>query len=198
MTDKILAEKQIVLRPYLEIFGLSYLHATILPSDFRALRLYPLLKVGEKRSVLTHGARKHFLLLGIGKEHSDRLTDTPFNRMQTVTTVCDMGRPDIFAGRQQVINPLRDQGAQRYLKRQRIYINVIISAERRMKIDTIVANADTVVEFGDSGLSRSELAIFLPDMLFRNRKQGFDASRLAYVRLFSHPVVGAEHVATQT
>ena len=129
---------------------------------------------------------------------ADRLTDTPFNRMQTVTTVCDMGRPDIFAGRQQVINPLRDQGAQRYLKRQRIYINVIISAERRMKIDTIVANADTVVEFGDSGLSRSELAIFLPDMLFRNRKQGFDASRLAYVRIFSHPVVGAEHVATQT
>ena len=139
MTDKILAEKQIVLRPYLEIFGLSYLHATAFPSDFRALRLYPLLELGEKCSVFAHSARKHFLLLCIGQEHSDRFADTPFNRMQTVTTVRDMGRPDIFAGRQYVIDPLRNQSAQWYLERQRIHIDVIISAERRMEIDAIVA-----------------------------------------------------------
>lgn len=40
--------------------------------------------------------------------HSRGFADVPFHGMEPVTTVGDMGNPDIFAGGQHVFDPFRD------------------------------------------------------------------------------------------
>src|SRR2546430_1715705 len=53
------------------------------------------------------------------------LADIPLHRMQTITTIGDVRRAQVFARGQKVGHPLRDQCTHWYLKRQRRDIEVI-------------------------------------------------------------------------
>lgn len=59
-----------------------------------------------------------------GGQRACGLADLPFHRMQTVASVCDVGRTGVPAGRKEIFHALRDNRTQRNLKGQRAEIDV--------------------------------------------------------------------------
>src|SRR5208337_93404 len=80
------------------------------------------------------------------RQQPRRFTDVPLHRMQPITTVGDMRDPEVFAGGQEVLDPLRQQRAERYLEWQRCHIQVVCPARARVEINAITANANRVFE----------------------------------------------------
>ena len=64
--------------------------------------------------------------------------------MQTVTTVRDVGDPQILAGRQQILHTLRQQRPQRDLKRKTADIHIGAQSSAGMQVDPIAAHPDAV------------------------------------------------------
>ena len=61
-------------------------------------------------------------------ERACDFADVPFDRMQPITAVGNMGRTNVFARGQQVLDALGNQRAERNLKGQRSYVKVIVAS----------------------------------------------------------------------
>jgi hypothetical protein len=86
---------------------------------------------------------------------------------------------------------LRNQSAERNLKRQRFDINVIIAADRRMQINPVKSDADRIVKFFRVNLIRAQAA---ETCCSQNGKFGFDAPRFAHIRHFRQTVSRSGYV----
>lgn len=123
-------------------------------------------------------------------QQTRRLADIPFHRVQAVAAVRNVGRPDIFAGRQQIPALFRNQAPQRDLERNALDVDVIPSRRAWMEIDMIEADADGVLE--RRGQLRAR-AIGV-DVLLLDRKTGADSPRFPNIRLLGQSVVRPAHV----
>ena len=84
------------------------------------------------------------MLQAISRQCAGGLADGPFDGMQAVAAIGDVGCSQVLAGRQQVLHATRDQGSQRDLKRQRADVDVIVAAGARVQVDAIAADADAI------------------------------------------------------
>ena len=133
------------------------------------------------------------------RECAGGLADGPLDRMQPVAAVGDVGRAQVLAGRQQVLDPARDQGAERDLKRQRADVDVIVAAGAGVQVDPIAADADAVGEWlGRNVLPSSGLAAGLgADVLLEHGELGLDPPRFADVGGLGQAVLGADQVGPE-
>ena len=93
------------------------------------------------------------------RESAGGLADGPLDRMQPVAAVGDVGRPQVLAGRQEVLDPPRDQGTERDLERQRADVDVVVAAGAGVQVDPVAADADAVGERLGLGRPPSSSAI---------------------------------------
>src|SRR5690625_7876283 len=107
------------------------------PSEFDAL-------IGEHRLKITQVPRNVSRLAGRGvflftkcDKGSSRFADIPFHRMETVAAVGNVGRADVFAGRNQVFHTLRDERTERNLKSEGRDVDIIVARRARMEVAEI-------------------------------------------------------------
>ena len=62
--------------------------------------------------------------------------------MQAIAPIGDVRDAQVFARGQKIFHPLRNQRAQRNLKRQRCDVDVVPAAGRGMQVDAVVADAN--------------------------------------------------------
>ena len=119
--------------------------------------------------------------------------------MQPVAAVGDVGRAQVLAGRQQVFDPTRDQGAQRDLKRQRADVDVVVAAGAGVQVDPIAADADAVGErLGLNVLCLQGLTAGLgADVLLEHGELGLDPPRFADIGGLGQAVLGSDQVGPQ-
>src|SRR5215210_6855442 len=115
--------------------------------------------------------------------------------MQPVATVGDVGSPEVLAGRQQVPDANRDQGAERDLERPAAHIDVTASGGAGMQIYTVGADAHTVVKVLRSPRPASRLDAHV---LLQHGELGPDAAALAHVDALGEAVAGTDDVGTKT
>ena len=91
---------------------------------FRELRL----KIRQELGVLPNLSRNTL----IGSTKRDQLThcfaNAPFNRMQPITPICDVCGAEIFASRQEILDPCGYECPKWNLERKRTHIDVIVPA----------------------------------------------------------------------
>ena len=68
------------------------------------------------------------------------LTDVPLYWVESIAAVSDVCCADVFRARNEVVDSLGDQSAQRQLKRQCREVNVVVPARARMQIDLVMTN----------------------------------------------------------
>src|SRR5215208_2142057 len=115
--------------------------------------------------------------------------------MQPVATVGDVGGPGVLAGRQQVPDTNRDQGAERNLERPAAHIHVVASCGAGMQVYAVGADAHAVVEVLRSPRPASRLDAHV---LLQHRELGPDAATLAHVNAPGEAVRGTDDVGTKT
>src|SRR5215210_4305854 len=115
--------------------------------------------------------------------------------MQPVTSVGDVGSPEVLAGRQQVPDSQRDQGAERNLERPAAHIHVAASCGAGMQVYAVGADAHAVVEVLCSPRPASRLDA---NVLLRHRELGPDTAALAHVDTLGEAVPGSDDVGTKT
>jgi hypothetical protein len=137
-----------------------------------------------------------------GRTLADGFADVPLDGVQPVTAVCQMGRADVLARRQQVRDALRQQGAERDLERPRLEIDVVVAAAARVQVDVVAADADGIGKRRGGGF-RSQFdaerlrARLGADVQLRHRELGADAAALADVGVLREAVLGADEVGPQ-
>ena len=80
------------------------------------------------------------------RERAGGLADGPLDRVEPIAAVGDVGHAQVLAGGQQVLDPPRDQGAERDLERQRADVDVVVAAGAGVQVDPVAADADAVGE----------------------------------------------------
>src|SRR5438067_3090784 len=78
------------------------------------------------------------------RKQAGGFADVPFDRMQSVTTISDVGRADVLARGEEIRDALRQERTQRDLKRQRGDIDVVIAAGAGMQINPVITDAEAV------------------------------------------------------
>ena len=141
-------------------------------------------------------------LLGVqavGGERPGGLADGPLDGVQAVAAVGDVGDAQVLAGRQQVLDPPGDQGAERDLERQRADVDVVVAAGARVQVDPVAADADGVGErLGRHVVAAQGLAAGVgADVLLEDGELGLDAPRLADVRVLGQAVGRADEVGPE-
>src|SRR5919112_1613376 len=115
--------------------------------------------------------------------------------MHPVATVSDVGSPQVLAGRKQVPDANRDQGAERDLEGPAAHIHVVAIRGAGMQVYAVGADAHAVVEV----LGSPRVAPYLnADVLLQHRELGIDASALAHVDALREAVPGPDDVGTKT
>ena len=127
-------------------------------------------------------------------EVAGRLAGVPLDRVQAEGAVGDVRGAEALAGRDQVLEPLRDQRGERQLERAAGDVEVGVPAGRRVQVDPVVADPHGV---GDRrGAVRA--AHVERDVLLDHRAQRRDPPRLAHVRRLREAVGRvADDVAAQ-
>ena len=93
-----------------------------------------------RRSGVFRTARGESLrLLAERDESPGRLADGPLHGMKPVAAIGDVRGSEVLAGRQQVLDPAGNQGAQRDLERQRADVDVVDSAGAGMQVDPVAS-----------------------------------------------------------
>src|SRR5918993_2738062 len=115
--------------------------------------------------------------------------------MQPVATVGDVGSPQVLAGRQQVSDANRDQGAERDLERPAAHIDVAASCGAGMQVDAVGPDAHAVVEVLRSSRPSSRLDA---NVLLQHRELSPDAAALAQVDTPGEAVAGTDDVGPKT
>src|SRR5829696_860460 len=115
--------------------------------------------------------------------------------MQPVATVGDVGSPQVFAGRQQVPDANRDQGAERDLEGPAADIHVAASCGAGMQVYAVGADTNAVVEVLGSSPPVSCLDAHV---LLQHRELGPDAAALANVDMPGEAVAGTDDVGPKT
>src|SRR5215211_7576300 len=115
--------------------------------------------------------------------------------MQPVATVGNVGSPQVLAGRQQVPDANRDQGAERDLKGPAAHIHVVASCGAGMQIYAVGADAHAVVEVLGSPRPASRLD---SHVLLQHRERGPDAAALANVDMPGEAIAGTDDVGPKT
>ena len=103
-----------------------------------------MLEIVQMRFGIAHLARGQPLVQAIRRERPGRFADIPFDRMQPIAAIGDMGHAQILARRQQVLDPLGYQRSQRNLEGVAADIDIGAQACARMQIDPIAADADAI------------------------------------------------------
>src|SRR5215210_1376584 len=114
--------------------------------------------------------------------------------MQPVATVGDVGSPQVLAGRQQVPDANRDQGAERDLEGPAADIHVVASCGAGMQVYAVGADAYAVVEVLCSPHPASRLDAHV---LLQHRELSPDTVALAHVGMSGEPVSGTDNVGTR-
>ena len=79
-------------------------------------------------------------------ERARRLADIPFDWVQSVAAVGDVGDPETLAGGQQVVQALGNQGAERNLERVGRDVEVAPAGGSRVQVDPLATDPDGVRE----------------------------------------------------
>src|SRR4029453_3830204 len=114
--------------------------------------------------------------------------------MQPVATVGDVGSPQVLAGRQQVPDADRDQGAERDLEGPAAHIHVASSCGAGMQVYAVGSDTNAVVEVLGSSPPVSRLDAHV---LLQHHELGADAAALAHVNAFGEAVRGTDDVGTK-
>src|SRR5918997_4218864 len=114
--------------------------------------------------------------------------------MQPVATVGDVGSPQVLAGRQQVPDAQRDQGAERDLERPTAHIHVAASCDAGMQVYTVGADTHAVMEVLRSPRPASCLDAHV---LLQHYELGLDAAALAHVNAPGEAVCGTDDIRTK-
>ena len=96
-------------------------------------------------------------------EESSRFTNIPLDEVEPITPIRNMGRANIFASWDEILNPDWNQSPQRNLKGQRTNVDVVVLTRTRMKVTPVAADADAIGKI--SGLIRP--SSLLSDMHLR-------------------------------
>ena len=72
-----------------------------------------LLKVREQGRGIAHGSRARPTVEAVRRKRSGRLADVPFHRVKPVAAIGDVSDTQTLAGCEQILQPLRQQGAKR-------------------------------------------------------------------------------------
>src|SRR5439155_12663586 len=134
------------------------------------------LEFTEKLFLLAHFARLNLSVNAESSKQARGFTDVPFDGVQTVTTVADVGGTDVFARRQKVYHANRDQRAQRNLERQRGNVEIILAGGGGMKIDAVGADADGVGELLCGFFGGTRVGA---DVVFGDGEEGFNPAGFA-------------------
>jgi len=76
---------------------------------------------------------------GLRRQQACGFPDVPLDRVQPVTAVGDVGDAEVLGGRQQVLDALGNQRAQRDLEGQRADVDVVVSPRGGMQVDAVAA-----------------------------------------------------------
>lgn len=139
--------------------------------------------------------RRWFDLLpdGISRKGSRRFADVPFRGVQAVAAIRNLGHGYVLAGREQVLDPYRDQCSKRNLIRMIRDIKGTLAHCRGMKIQMIAAYPDAVLIALRPGRSAQLLAY----ILLRYRVQPANTPGFPDIRGLGQPVLRAEHIPAQ-
>jgi hypothetical protein len=70
------------------------------------------LEIAEPSTVIKDRSRSDFPINSFDNSKTGCFTDTPFNRMQAITAIGDVGGTDIFIGWQEIFHSLWDKSTQ--------------------------------------------------------------------------------------
>src|SRR4051812_10516337 len=101
----------------------------------------------------------------MGREGPSYLADVPLDRVQAVAAVRKVRDADVLGSWQQILDPHREQGAERYLKRITADVNVCSRGGAGVQVDAVGADADAVVELRGAV---EAVSLFDADVLFKD------------------------------
>ncbi len=142
------------------------------------------------------GLRRELFTQAMHGEGGGGFADVPFDGMESVAAVGDVGGADVFAGGEEVFHPHGDEGAERDLKGEGMNIDVVVAFAGGVEIDAVVAYADAVCEW--TGTIRTGRKVGGGNVLFADGGEGLDAARFANVGGHGKAVVGAEEVGAES
>src|SRR4051794_25837123 len=105
------------------------------PGDLDALAEQSRLERGQAFRRIPDGAGRFLLFQAIRRERPGRLADGPLDGVQPIAAVGDVGRAQVLAGRQQVLDPARDQGTEWDEERERADVDVVVAAGAGVQVD---------------------------------------------------------------
>ena len=88
---------------------------------------------------ISYGPGRLLVRLAERHERPGRLADGPFHGMEAVAAVGDVRRPRFLQAGKQILDPARNQGAERDLERQRADVDVVDPAGGRMQVDPVAS-----------------------------------------------------------
>jgi hypothetical protein len=104
------------------------------------------LEVNERSDGTSYGPRARLVIKAKRGKGAGRFAHVPLNRVESIAAIGHMSDTQALTGCQQVVQSLRQQGAQRYLKRISSNIEIAAFSGARMKINSVAANANRVRE----------------------------------------------------
>jgi hypothetical protein len=140
------------------------------------------LEVEQSRRVLANRAGWNHLLEGEGRERATCLANAPFHWMDAVCAVGDARRPEVFAGRKEIVDAYRQQGAKRDFEGVGVDIDgVTPTGCAGVQVDPVGADPHTVGKQLCSPLSCARLNA---NMLLQDCEFGTDAPTFPEIGLF--------------
>src|SRR5690606_28314999 len=156
------------------------------PANVDAVALKEGLEIGEFGGGVADLAGKFFAGEAEVGERAGGFADIPFDRVEAVAAVGDVGRAEVFGGGEEVFHAFGNQRAEGNFERKGADVDVVVAAAGRMEVGPVAADADRIVEsgggdgiFGQSGFGH---AGFGANVLFENGEFGLDAAGFADVR----------------
>ena len=114
------------------------------PGQLDAGRRQLVLEGAQQRRIGAHRARERAPGGAERRQVAGRLAGAPLDRVQPVGAVGDVRRRDVLRARQQVVDPHRDQRAERDLERRAGDVDVGSPAGRGVQVDPVLADPDAV------------------------------------------------------